>query len=229
MDVFNYAPMTGEYLGRTEADPSPNEEGKFIIPAAGTIIEPPDAGENEIAVWTGEEWELQADYRGQTFYNTEDGSLVSFELGDIPGDATQTPRPDPAAVWTGTEWQIPLLILIEKKRTEITNERTERIASAKVFFKGYYFDADQVTQGNLSSTLMAVNSGIYTEPSITWRTADDESISLAITELPTLGALMFQVMNTFYGVSWTLKDQLTPIAEMEYDDAIEALNALVWP
>ena len=230
MKIYNYNSMSGEYISQTDAVESPEEEGKFLIPAGATTVSPPTITANKAAVWNGEGWDLVADYRGQAFYSTEDGQPIALNLGDEPDEATAIPKTDSNAVWTGTKWQIPIAVLIERKRTEITNERNEKITSTTVLFKGHDFDADRVTQNNLSNTLMAINAGIYTEASISWRTADDQDIELTTAELPALGALMLNAMHTLYGISWALKDQLPPISLMEdYDEAIEALEALVWP
>lgn len=232
MKVYNYKPSTGEYLSKVNAVPNPLEEGEFLIPAGATIISPLEPGENEIAVWNGSEWVLTPDYRDSVYYDKNTGNQVDFGLGDSPGEnMTILEKEDSEAVWNETvgAWQIPVEVLIENKRIAINAERTTRIAASTVFFMGHHFDADQVTQNNLSNLLLAISSGIYNESTVIWRTADDQNITLQATELPTLGALMLAETNTLYGISWTLKDQFTEIAEMDYGDAVVALEELVWP
>lgn len=59
MICYNYHPDTGLYLGASEADESPLEQGVFLIPAHSTTIAPPDEQEGKMIVWNGASWELQ--------------------------------------------------------------------------------------------------------------------------------------------------------------------------
>jgi hypothetical protein len=48
----------GYYVCPVEADESPLEPGKFLIPAGAIEEEPPEAGPGEIQLWNGYRWEL---------------------------------------------------------------------------------------------------------------------------------------------------------------------------
>ena len=49
----------GIFLWETQADPSPLEPGKFLIPARCTTMPPPnDIPENHLVRWNGNEWQL---------------------------------------------------------------------------------------------------------------------------------------------------------------------------
>ncbi|QSY98663.1 DUF4376 domain-containing protein (plasmid) [Rhizobium bangladeshense] len=62
MRVYNYDPITKEYVGYSEADHDPienpdrDEEGVFLIPANATPIKPPDAKANNIRVFVNGAW-----------------------------------------------------------------------------------------------------------------------------------------------------------------------------
>jgi hypothetical protein len=59
MNIFHYHPDTGIYLGQGKADESPLEPGVWLIPAHATEQGPPQLGEGEQAVWTGDGWDVQ--------------------------------------------------------------------------------------------------------------------------------------------------------------------------
>lgn len=46
----------GVFAGSSEADPSPLEPGKFIIPARATTLAPPVLPDDQVAKWNGAEW-----------------------------------------------------------------------------------------------------------------------------------------------------------------------------
>lgn len=59
MQVYNYHPTTGVFLGATEADESPLEPGVFLVPAFATTIVPPTVPSGQQAVFGGNSWSLQ--------------------------------------------------------------------------------------------------------------------------------------------------------------------------
>lgn len=58
MIVFQYD-HAGILIGPVEADPSPLEPGRFLIPARCTTVAPPDdVPENQVPRWNGAAWVL---------------------------------------------------------------------------------------------------------------------------------------------------------------------------
>lgn len=71
MLVYNYDKRTGLYIGSSEADPSPLEPGKYLIPAQATKKVPPTpANENDLIIWDSElkEWTHFAAIFSETQY-----------------------------------------------------------------------------------------------------------------------------------------------------------------
>lgn len=67
-----------------------------IIPAGATSIEPPEVGEHEAARWTGEAWEVVADYRGHVYWTDGGEKHEITELGiEPPADALDEEPPEP--------------------------------------------------------------------------------------------------------------------------------------
>lgn len=63
MEIYNYHPLTGEYVGPSLADESPLEPDVFLIPAFSTTERPPATSENQRVYFNGAAWvvvEVQA-------------------------------------------------------------------------------------------------------------------------------------------------------------------------
>ena len=106
MKIYNYQPVTGEYLGECIADPSPAEPGNFLLPAFSTTDVPPIPGDNQTAVYLNGAWVLVPDYRGSTRWRRDGTEYTIDELGVAP-DVTDTdhdPRPSIYHVWSGSEY-----------------------------------------------------------------------------------------------------------------------------
>ena len=53
MDIWDYDRKTGALLGRSAADPNPEEPGVWLIPAYATTIRPPAVPEGCLAIFNG--------------------------------------------------------------------------------------------------------------------------------------------------------------------------------
>ena len=99
MKVYKFDKLTKEYKGIVEAfkdTVSSMRAGKdiYVLPAYTTKIAPPKVKEGEIAVFTGEEWKIVANFRGQMVYNlnTREGKVWD-QLGPLPkGFSTKLPE-----------------------------------------------------------------------------------------------------------------------------------------
>jgi hypothetical protein len=58
MDIFNYHPISGAFLGAAKADQNPFVEDDWLVPAFSTPTPPPTVREGEMAVWKGDAWAL---------------------------------------------------------------------------------------------------------------------------------------------------------------------------
>lgn len=117
MEIFNYSPVTGEFLGASEARPSPLEEGVFLIPAHATDIAPPAAQPHKKAVWMGSAWRMEDDRRGEIWFGGPDGrSPVRIGVLGMPSEAGLTPEPRPK---TADEVKGELLAHAAAKRYDV--------------------------------------------------------------------------------------------------------------
>ncbi len=51
MDIWDYDRKTGALLGRSAADPNPEDSGAWLIPAYATTIRPPTVPEGCVAIF----------------------------------------------------------------------------------------------------------------------------------------------------------------------------------
>ena len=107
MKIYNYHPITKEYLSESTADESPLEPGVFVIPAYATALVPPVTGQNQVAVFEGNEWITKPDFRGQKYYRKSDlTEIIISEIGNIPSDLiSEIPvKPSEYHKWNGNEY-----------------------------------------------------------------------------------------------------------------------------
>ncbi len=89
MNLYNYDKNTKEYLSTTLASADPMEtkiRGEFVplVPACATVIEPPKTGENEVAIFNGEAWEIKKDFRVSHKICDENFNIKDItEIGEI--------------------------------------------------------------------------------------------------------------------------------------------------
>lgn len=87
MNVYNFHTQTGEYLGVSKADENPLEAGKFLIPACATTLAPLKPGDNEVAMFNGEKWQLTPDHRGVEYWLDDGSHHTIVELGQTVPEA----------------------------------------------------------------------------------------------------------------------------------------------
>jgi hypothetical protein len=109
MNIFNYHPETGVYLGQSKADLSPLEPNVWLIPAYATELEPPKAGEGQVALFNGTAWSVIPDHRG-TYYDISSGEAYQHDNPAVPPvDKTkQQPSEVPAGFFStwNNGWQL---------------------------------------------------------------------------------------------------------------------------
>ncbi len=94
MNIYHYSPVSGEYLGTSVAHASPQEPGKFLLPANATTTEPPAHDVGQAAVYADGAWSVVPDHRGQRWYKP-DGTEVDISEVNVVPDKTWTREPPP--------------------------------------------------------------------------------------------------------------------------------------
>ena len=86
MIIYHYHPEYNHFVGQDDADPSPLEPGKYLIPANATKIAPPECENGQIQIFDGTFWSVIEDKRG-IYYTAGEGPDVVFN--DNPSEAPQ--------------------------------------------------------------------------------------------------------------------------------------------
>lgn len=100
MLIYNYDPITFEYISTGNADRNPLNAEEPIIPACSTTIEPPKYIEKYTIIWVGNKWEYKEDHRGEMWYNAVTKSIETIDfIGILPNyyytpDSTIANKPD---------------------------------------------------------------------------------------------------------------------------------------
>ncbi|UXC37198.1 tail fiber assembly protein [Cupriavidus gilardii] len=151
MDIYNYHPITGEYLSAGVADENPLDANDPIVPGFATPVRPPAIPDGMAAVyksqfgtvpqnWPEGAWSLVRDYRAAPLYRTEDGAVYLFDgtfhgLGELPAGVTEVPRPSASHVWRNGAWEgdealeaMQLTADAEAKRTAMLADADAQIA-----------------------------------------------------------------------------------------------------
>ena len=99
-NAYHYHPTTGEYLGSSNADPSPLEPGEYLYPAHSTPLAPPaDIPAGKVARYQAGAWELVDDLRGTKYWTADGVEHTQDALGALPvGVALEAPLPPPPSI-----------------------------------------------------------------------------------------------------------------------------------
>lgn len=105
MKIYNYHPVTKEYLSEGLADADPEVENNWLIPAYATTVKVPDIKPGYIPVFDNGQWSQIADHRGTKVFDiiTAQESETN-ELGDLPDGVTTIAPGVDFPVWNGKKW-----------------------------------------------------------------------------------------------------------------------------
>ncbi|WP_417537316.1 hypothetical protein [Marinomonas sp.] len=86
MNVYNYHPITKEYLGKTtlnDSDKNPLVAGEYLIPANAIKQWPTvKAGDKQAVIFNGSGWSLVDDFRGVKYWLQTGEHGEPVELGE---------------------------------------------------------------------------------------------------------------------------------------------------
>lgn len=83
MKIYNYNPITGEFISSADADESPLEVGEYLLPAHATEIAPPTPRALFTAVFSSGVWSEIEDHRGERWFDSTGKSVIIEVLGAV--------------------------------------------------------------------------------------------------------------------------------------------------
>ena len=136
--VYQADPVSGEYVGKSFADPDPMDANNWLIPGMAFLDAPPEPKKGFAIVRppeSGSTWMLVEDLRGVA-YRTDSGAAVEWAIfGQLCDGLTQVPRPSAYHIWEDGAWRLDevaeakaLKLQAENKRDELLQQAAIRIA-----------------------------------------------------------------------------------------------------
>jgi hypothetical protein len=105
--VYRYDANTKILMGPMECQPSPLEEGVYIVPANSSELKPPAKKKNEVLVFAEDRWKRVADYVGVTFWDKKTKEAITItEVGVTPRNTWTDKHPGEDDAWdeTSNSW-----------------------------------------------------------------------------------------------------------------------------
>ena len=76
---YSYNTEGNAFTGKFPAIKNPRRQSEYLLPAMATFKEPPETKENEVAIWTGSDWTIEPDYRGELQVDIETKEISTIE------------------------------------------------------------------------------------------------------------------------------------------------------
>lgn len=176
MTIYNYSRDTGEFTGASLADKSPLESGVFHVPANATITEPPETGENEVALFIDGAWRIESDYRGDSYWTSND-----FDEEEPPHKIeTLGPLPENALLLKPA---IPTSVVAERE-AEAARKVWETVA---MFYDEFTDEEQYLLQASTEPAVIVARGKLAMWRGQVWN--DDERILAGLKALVQAGVL----------------------------------------
>jgi len=121
MNLFNFHPITKEYLSTTVAELDPIDK-KPLIPSFATKVNVINTDIDHIAVFNGTAWEELPDNRGAVYDTSTKKEVNHKSIGNLPATLTKL-KPADNDLWSGVAWVFDLTSAQEKAVNRLKNDR----------------------------------------------------------------------------------------------------------
>lgn len=81
---YSYNTEENAFSGKFPALKNPRRQSEYLLPSMATFQEPPKTKENEVALWNGDNWIIESDFRGQLQVDIETKEVTTIDyVGSI--------------------------------------------------------------------------------------------------------------------------------------------------
>lgn len=178
MKVYNYDDF-GVYVGFHEAQPSPLEPGKFLIPVMATTVEPPENSGRMAPFWDGEKWVLKIDPMQMTDREAVESGYVVIPKGYVL-DGEKIRVMTPSELGRAGFLDLPVLqsilcSMVDGWHTTLLDRGFD--------FKGTRFSANPGLLTKAIGLVSSISSGLATDADFpqSWPTALDTTFQFSST------------------------------------------------
>lgn len=162
------------------------------LPDGLTTLQPPEPGAKQVRRWASDRWEIIADHRGETWYDTFTGKPVPVETVDVPVGLTDAPPPSSHHVWKSGKWTLTADGKAEALRAkrvallaDIAAKRYAVETGGLTFPDGMCVGTDRQDQAIITGVVSATQLG---QVSFDWKGADGTWIALTAKQIMQIGA-----------------------------------------
>lgn len=206
--IYHFDAGTKEYVESSQSRIDPLDRTP-MIPANATDQEPPVPGDNQAAVFDGDNWAMVPDHRGEVYYETDGSKHIITALGV-----------EPDSEWVSTKPEAPVDL-----SKEIKNIRDTKI-TAGISLGPIEVITDNITQ----QRLIAVRVKAESDPDFTvnWKTSNGFMMLDAATIISLSDAVLAHVQAAFDAESSLDISNYQTVAELQtafdvaYNSAIGA-------
>lgn len=237
--VYNYDPITFEYLSSQNAELDPaeliiNNKKVPLVPAFATLIKPPAQEVNKVRIFQENNWVVLDDYRGMYMVNSDMQPQPVTTYGALPeGYAPATAAQAEKIIEDNLFYIVQNGVLIEnpnyeeQKIAELKAQKyDEALTGAKDFIDNeavYRFDENntiEATDGNIGKlTAYALGFTTGTIEVVYWTSKEDNVLELnqedLLNVLTGLGAIQSDVWNVQFIAYKQAIDEAQTIEEVE--------------
>lgn len=208
MDIFNYNPISNEYISTEVADLDPLA-GEPLIPAHATSVPVISVTAGFVPVFNGVSWDATEDNRGTVYYTDTTLSTEYTELGALPAGITKL-VPPAFAGWDGNGWIEDLELVRAKQKNTIYHAFNSALSGGFVTTSTIKMDATY-------DDVMRLDAGVrlaeaLAQANIDIRTFENNTQTVLTTDAKTMVNEVGTNYQTKLQQKWTLSDQIDAAA-----------------
>ena len=113
-----------------------------------------------------------------------------------------------------------------EKKALVNQIRKDKISSGYTW-NGNKWDIDPESMSILSNYCSAISNGIELPDNFTWRSKENNNVSMNEVELSQLNAILINQINAIYNYSWQLKETIDSISTLAELDSFDIF--IGWP